>query len=80
MNVSSRHLNHIDGFSVVDHHAISSNYSMNMLANTGYKTDPITNPSSSRYMSNPISRKVVSTKKVNISIGLSITTQVRFSS
>ena len=34
MNVSSMYLSHIDGFSDVDHNAISSKYSMCVLANT----------------------------------------------
>ena len=35
MNVSSTYLSHIDGFSDVDPYAISSKYSIYMLANPG---------------------------------------------
>ena len=54
MNVSSTYLIHIDGFSDVDPNAISSKYSMYMLANTGEKGEPITNPSSWQYIWDPI--------------------------
>ena len=42
MNVSSTYLSHIDGFSDVDPDAISSKYSMYMLANTGDNGETIT--------------------------------------
>ena len=54
MNVSSTYLSHIDDFSDVDPNAISSKYSMYMLADTGDKGEPIANPSSCQYISNPI--------------------------
>ena len=56
MNVSSTYLSHIDGFSDVDPNAISSEYSMYMLANTGNNGEPIVIPPSCRYISNPIWR------------------------
>ena len=40
MNVSSTYLSHIDGFSDIDPNAISSKYSMYMLANTGDNGEP----------------------------------------
>ena len=45
MNVSSPYQSHIDGFSGVDPNAISSKYSMYMLANTGDNGEPIASPS-----------------------------------
>ena len=54
MNVLSPYLSHIDGFSDVDPNAISSKYSMYMLANTGDNAEPIAIPSSCRYISDPI--------------------------
>ena len=54
MNVSSTYLGLIDGFSDVDPNAISSKYSMYMLANTGDYGEPIASPSSCRYISDPI--------------------------
>ena len=48
MNVSSTYLSHIDGFSDVDPNAISSKYSMYMLANTGDYGEPIPSPSSKK--------------------------------
>ena len=54
MNVSSTYLRHIDGFSDVDPNAISSKYSMYMLANTGDNGEPIASPSSYRYISDSI--------------------------
>ena len=54
MNVSSTYLSHIDGFSDVDPNAISSKYSMYMLANNGDNGEPITSPSSCWYISDPI--------------------------
>ena len=54
MNVSSAYLTHIDGFSDVDPNAISSRYSMYMLANTGDNGQPIASPSF-QYISDPIS-------------------------
>ena len=56
MNVSSTYLSHIDGFSDVDPNAISSKYSMYKFANTGDNGEPIANPSSCRYISDPISK------------------------
>ena len=53
MNVSSTHLNHIDGFNDVDPYAISSKYSMYMLANTGDNGEHKASPSC-RYISDPI--------------------------
>ena len=41
INVSSMYLSHIDGFSDVDPNAISSKYSMCMLANTGDNSEPV---------------------------------------
>ena len=52
--MSSTYLSHIDGFSDVDPNAISSKYSMYMLANTGNNGEPITSPSSCQYISGPI--------------------------
>ena len=49
------HLSHIDGFSDVDPNAISSKYSMYMLANTGDNSEPIAR-SSCRCISDPISK------------------------
>ena len=43
MNVSSTYLSHIDGFSDVDPNAISSKYTMYMLANTGNNSKLIKN-------------------------------------
>ena len=80
MNGSSTYLSHIDGFNEVDPNAISSMYSMYMLAKTGDNGDPIASPSSCRYISDPIPKLVVSTQKVNISIKLSVGIQVRYSS
>ena len=54
MNVSSTYLSHIDGFSDVDPNAISSKYSMYMLANTGDNVEPRASPSSCRYILDPI--------------------------
>ena len=54
MNVSSTYLSHIDGFSEVDPNAISSKYSMYMLANTGNNGEPIISPFSCCYISDPI--------------------------
>ena len=54
MNVSSTYLSHIDGFSDVDPNAVSSKYSMYMLANTGDNGEPIASPSSCQYISDPI--------------------------
>ena len=54
MNVSSTYLSHFDGFSDVDPNAISSKYSMYMLANTGDNGEPIASPSSCRNKSDPI--------------------------
>ena len=54
MNVSSTYLSHIDGFSDVDPNAISSKYSMYLLANTGDNGEPIASPSSCRYTSDLI--------------------------
>ena len=54
MNVSSTYLSHIDGFDDVDPNAISSKYSMYMIANTGDHGEPIASPSSCRYISDPI--------------------------
>ena len=53
MNVSSTYLSHIDGYSDVDHNAISLKYSMYMLANTGDNGKPIASPSC-QYISDPI--------------------------
>ena len=53
MNVSFMYLSHIDGFSDVDPKAISSKYSVYMLANTSDNGEPIGSPSSCRYISNP---------------------------
>ena len=44
---------HIDGFSDIDPNAISSKYSMYMLANAGDNDEPIASPSSCRYISDP---------------------------
>ena len=54
MNVSSTYLSHIDGFGDVDSNAISSNYSLYMLANTCDNGGAIANPSSCWYISDPI--------------------------
>ena len=54
MNVSSPYLSHIDGLSDVDPNAISSKYSMHLLANTGDNGEPIASHSSYRYISDPI--------------------------
>ena len=54
MNASSMYLSLNDGFNDVDPNAISSKYSMYMLANFGDNGDPIASPSSCRYMSDPI--------------------------
>ena len=54
MNVSSTYLSQISGFSDIDPNAISSKYSMYMLANTGDNGETIASPSSSRYISDPI--------------------------
>ena len=70
------YLSHIDGFSDVDPNAISSKYSMYMLANTGNNGEPLASLSSCRYISDPIPKYVVSTRKVNISIRLSIGIQM----
>ena len=51
--MSSMSLSHIDGFDDVDPNAISSKYSMCMLANTGDNSDPIASPSC-WYISDPI--------------------------
>ena len=80
MNVSSTYLSHIDGFSDVDPNAISSKYSMYMLANTGDNGELKASPSSCQNISDPIPKLVVSTQKVNISTRLSIGIQVRSSS
>ena len=48
------HLSYQDGFSDVDLNAITSKYSMYMLANNGNNTEPIASFSSFRYMSDPI--------------------------
>ena len=53
MNVSSTYLSHIDGFSDVDPYAISSKYSMYMLANTDDNGEPIASPSCCWYISHP---------------------------
>ena len=53
MNMSSTYLSHKDDFSDIDPNAISSQYSMYMLANTGDYGEPIASPSSCRYMSDP---------------------------
>ena len=50
MNLSSTYLSHVDDFSDVDPNAISSKYSMYMLADNG---EPIASPSC-RYISDPI--------------------------
>ena len=63
MNVSSTYLSHIDGFSDVDPNAISSKYSMYMLANTGDNGEPIASPSSCRYISKVPSRSRLSPHK-----------------
>ena len=47
-------LSHINGVSDVDPNAISSKYSMYMLANTGDNGESIASPSSCRYISDPI--------------------------
>ena len=78
--MSSKYLNHIDGFSDVDPNAISLKYSMYILANTGVNGEPIVSLSSCQYISDPIPKYIVSTQKVNISIRLSIEIQVRSSS
>ena len=49
----STYLSHIDGFRDVDPNAISSKYSMYMLADTGDNDEPDANPSSCRYISDP---------------------------
>ena len=67
------HLSHIDQFSNVDTKSISFKYFAYMLANNG---EPIASPSFSWYISDLILKYVVSTKKVNISIKLSIGMQV----
>ena len=54
MNVSSTYLIHIDDFSDVDPKAISSKYSMYMLAITGDNSDTKASLSSCQYMSDPI--------------------------
>ena len=54
MNASSVYLSHIDGLSNIDPNAISSKYSMYMLANTGDSGDPIASPPFCWYMSDPI--------------------------
>ena len=51
-----------------------------MFAHTDDNGEPIAIPSSCRYISNPIPKKVVSTRKVNISIRLSSGVRVRSSS
>ena len=80
MNVLSKYLSHINGFSEIYPNAISSKYSMFMFTNTGDNCDPIASPSSRQYMSDLIPKCVVFTQKVNISIRLSIEINVRFSS
>ena len=75
-NISSTYLSHIDGFCDVELNAISLNYSMYTLVNTGDNGDPIARPSSCWYMSDSIGKLVVFTQKVNIFIRLSIWIQV----
>ena len=53
-NVSSTYLSHNNGFSDVDTNAISSKYSMYMLANSGENGSPIASPSYCQYTSDPI--------------------------
>ena len=48
MKVLSTYLSHIDGFSDVDHSAISPKYSMYILDNTGDNGEPIGSLSSCR--------------------------------
>ena len=79
MNMLSTYLSHIDSFNDVDPNAISSKYSMYMLANTSDNGEPKASPSSCQYISDPIPKLVVSTQKVNISIRLSIGMQVHSS-
>ena len=56
MEVSFTYLSHIDSLSDVDSNAISSQYTMYMLATTGDNGELITNPSSWRYISDSISK------------------------
>ena len=55
-----------DSFSGVDPNGICWKYSMCMMANTGDNGDPIVIPSSSRYISDTILKKVVSTRSQHL--------------
>ena len=68
MNVSSTYLNLFDGLSDVNRNAISSNYSLHMLANTGDSGEPIARSPTSWYISDPIPKYVVSILKVSMKV------------
>ena len=63
MNVSSMYQSHIDGYSDVDPNAISSKYSIYVLANTGDNGEPIASPSSCNNKDEDNSLKSLNDKK-----------------
>lgn len=75
--VSSTYLSHSVGFSDVVSNAISSNYSIHRFAIAGDNGGPITKPSSSRYVFDPIPKCVACVQKISIYIRLSIGILVR---